>query len=287
MTLLDDLKSQAADIKAAELATREEQQAQEEFYTLKLRPVMIRARDYLDEIIKNLNIIDTTVECSYAFDPNPLARVAFTQSEYDFDYNDARNPRQLEINCKCRLQQPTEFYVATKEGVEQHARLLEDHNMPHHQRNQLDELYTIRGATFILTDPLPARIRILSSPADRCIYVDFRNFEDEPSSRYRFDPAELTDEMLEKIVRILLREESKLVRIELSEEYREELQKQLEKDRLRKKREEAGGLAAREAERLRQEKERLINRTKSAVSVATQKMSEAVATAKNKLRSKD
>ena len=51
MTLLDDLKAQAADVKATEFAPREEQRAQEEFYALSLRPAIVQARDYFDYVI--------------------------------------------------------------------------------------------------------------------------------------------------------------------------------------------------------------------------------------------
>jgi hypothetical protein len=287
MALLDDLKSQAADIKATEAALRAEQQAQEEFYTLSLRPVMIKARDYFDEIIRNLCIIDPSIECSYPFDPiSQVARVAFTQSEYSFDYDDSRNPHQLYIRCICRLQKPTEFYVPTKEGVEQYAKMLNDYALPFHQKNQLDKRYDIRGATFILDEALPTQIRVLSSPVDHCIYVDFRNFEETPFARYRFNPDQLTIEMLEKIARVLLRKEAKLVSFDVSEEFRGELQKQLEVDRLTKEKDVAEGLSYLEVERQGEEEARLINRTKSALSSGTQRVVAAISSAGKDLQSK-
>jgi hypothetical protein len=280
MTLLDDLKAQAADVKAAEFALREEQQAQEEFYALSLRPAMVQARDYFDEVIRNICIVDPSIECSYPFDPNQMAGVTFTQSEYAFDYNDSRNPRQLYIRSICRLRKPAEFYVPTKKGVEKYAKLLHDHVLPFHQKNQLDERYDIRGATFILDEALPAQIRILSSPADRCIYVDFRNFEEKPFVRYRFNPDQLTIEMLEKIARVLLRKEPKLISFDVSEEFRGELQKQLEIDRLKKEKDVEEGLAYLETEQQAEEKEaRLINRTKSALSSGRQRVVAAISSA--------
>ena len=278
MALLDDLKSQAAVIKAAEVAVRGEQQAQDDFYELSIRPAMIKSRDYFDEIIRNLCIIEPSVECSYPFDPK-LADVAFTQSEYSFDYNDARNPRQLDIRCVCRLQKPAEFYVPTKEGVEQYAKMLNDYALPFHQKNQLDKRYDIRGATFILDEALPAQICILSSPADRCIYVDFRNFEETPLSRYQFNPDQLTAEMLEKIARVLLRKETRLIRVDVSEEFRGELQKQLEMDRLKKEKDAAKNSIYLELERQGAEGARLSNRTKSALSSGTQRVVAAISSA--------
>ena len=126
---------------------------------------------------------------------------------------------------------------------------------------------------------MPVQIRILSYPADRCIYVDFRNLEEEPQTRYRFDPDKMTMEIFERIAKILLRQEKKLIRVDISDDYRGELQKQLEIDRLSKEKHVAEGLAYLEAERLAEEEARLINRTKSALTTGTLKVVSAISSA--------
>jgi hypothetical protein len=272
MSLLDDLQSQVAEKKANELALLEEQQAQEEFYALKLRPAMIQAREYFDEVVTNLKVIGPDIQCKYPLDPESMAGITFRQSDYEFFYDEASNPRLLDISCICRLKRAAEFYVPTKEKVEKYAELLNSYGLSFHQKNRLDDHYNIRGATFFLDEVLPAKISIQSHPADRCVYVYLQNFEKEPLKRYSFNPEQLTIELLEKIARILLREETELVKVTVSDHFREQLQQQVRSERLKKEQEVAQGSAYLDSLKRAEEEARLVSRAKNALLTRTKQM---------------
>ena len=113
------------------------------------------------------------------------------------------------------------------------------------------------------------QIGILAHAADRCVYIDLQNIEDQPLKRYKFVPEKVDDELLERLARLLVREESQLVEVKLSEDVRDELRRQLELEKRRNEEELAEALAYREAERLAEEHAKLINRAKRAVVGAT------------------
>ncbi len=58
MTLLTDLQSKVAAVRADELARSDELQAQTEYYNLELRPAMVRINEYFMEIIESLGVIE-------------------------------------------------------------------------------------------------------------------------------------------------------------------------------------------------------------------------------------
>lgn len=285
MSLMEDLRSQLADKRAAEDASREEQQAQEDFYTSNLRPVMVQAREYFDEIVASVNEIAPDIECRYPLNPDSKQLVSFSQSNLEFFYDDVRNPRKIHINCTCSLKAAAEFFVSTEERVEQYADLLTSHGITFHQKNRLDNSYNIRAATFILDELMPASIAIQSHPVDRCIYVYLRNFTSEALKRHRFSPDQLTPELFDKIARILLRKETELVQVSISTHAREKLKNQVQSEQQAKEKEIAEGLAYLESLRLAEEEEaKLLNRAKKAVLTRTKDMAAIVSSLRSDRR---
>lgn len=265
MSLMEDLRSQVTDKKTNELALQNEQQAQEEFYTLNLRPIMVRAKEYLDEIVSSINEIEPDIEYTYPLNPDSMENVFFSQSDHKFFYDDLQNPKKIDISCKCSLKDPAEFFVSTEASVERYAELLTNHGLTFHQKNKLDEFYNIRSASFILDETMPANISVQAHLANRCVYVYLRNFTKEPFKKYRLAPEQLTPALLEKLARILLREEAELIKVSISDPVREKLQSQIKNDQLEKEKEIASGLAYLESVRLAEEEAKLVNRAKNAV----------------------
>ena len=269
MGLLDDLKLEAEKIRAEEQEQNAEFESQEEFYDEYLKPVMVRAYAYLSEIVDNLNIVAPDIRPSYPLNPSLKVGVVLNQANYVFSFDNRKSPRQIDILCTCTLDQPQEFHVATKEAVENQAELLRSHKFHHHQRNRLDNLHNIRGATFLLEGPMKIHIRLLAQAADRCIYIDLRNLEDQPVKRYRFAPDKVDDELLERLARLLIREESRLVEVKVSDKLREELRLKLELEKRREEEDLAQAYAELEAEKLAENDDKLINRARRLVAEKT------------------
>ncbi|RLA50125.1 MAG: hypothetical protein DRR42_13985 [Gammaproteobacteria bacterium] len=265
MGLLDDLKLEVQKIRAEELERNAEFESQEKFYDEYLKPVMVRTYGYLSEIVGNLNIVVPDIHPSYPLNPSLKHGVTLNQANYEFHFDNRKSPRQIDILCTCILDQPQEFHVATEEAVVKHADLLKSYKFHYHQRNRLDKLHNIRGATFILEGPMNVHIRVFAHAADKCIYIDLRNLENQPFKRYKFSPDKVDDELLERLARLLIREESTLVEVKVCDNVRDELRRRLELEKCRDEEDLAEAYAHMEAERLAEKNAKLINRTKRAV----------------------
>jgi len=276
MGLLDDLQTEVKKLKADELKQDAELRAQEEFYSTELQPVMVLAYNYFSEIIENLRIVAPDIRPAYPFDPLEKQLVTLHQSDYEFDFDSAKSPRQLNIYCTCKLGNPIEFHVPTKDAVLKYSELLESYGLPFHCKNHLDKLYDIRGGTFLLEGPLNVHIRILAHPADRCIYILFRNLEDQPTKRYKFLPDTINNELLERLARLLIREESRLVEVAVCDDVRDALRSQVEEEKRRKEEDLAQAYIHIEAEKLAEEEARLVNRTKRAMTVGVERVSKII-----------
>ena len=266
MGLLDDLQVEVKTIKAAELDQNAELEAQKEFYSVHLRPVMLRAYDYFSEIVESLNVIASDIKVSYPLNPSLKDGVILQQSGYKFSSDCGKSPRQIDILCGCTLEHRQEFYVRTEEAAQKMSDLLESFRFPYHRKNKLDKRYNIRGATFILEGPMKVHIRLLAHAADRCVYIGLRNLEDQPIKRYKFVPEKISAELLERLARLLIREEFFLVEVKpVADDVRDELRRQVELDKIREEQDIALARADLEAERLAEQEARLVNRIRRTV----------------------
>jgi len=275
MALLDDLQVEVKNIRAAELDQNAELAAQKEFYSVHLRPVMLRAYDYFSEIVESLNVIASDIKVSYPLNPSLKDGVILQQSDYKFSSDCGKSPRQIDILCSCTLEHRQEFYVRTEEAAQKLSDLLESFRFPYHRKNKLDKRYNIRGANFILEGPLKVHIRILAHAADRCVYIGLRNLEDQPVKRYKFAPEKISAEFLERLARLLIREELFLVEVkQVPDDVRDELRRQVELDKIREEEDLAQAQADIEAERLAEKEARLVNRVRRAVAGRTREVLE-------------
>jgi hypothetical protein len=262
MGLLDDLKTEVVKKQQQESEHNTELTTQDEFYQQQLQSVMLRARDYLSEVVENLNAVAPEIYREYPLDPSLPDGIKLRQADYVFREDDSLNPRQLDLTCTCTLEKGHQFIAPTKEAVSRCAEMLESYKFPHHCRNKLDERHAVASATFILEGPMKVHIRLLAHPEDRCIYIFLQNIEDLPLKRYKFLPEKVDAELLDRLARVLVRKESKLVEVKLSDDVRDELRRKLELEKRGQEEELARAHAYREAEKLAEEEAKLANRAR-------------------------
>ena len=272
MGLLDELKKEAEKKEQLEREQGEEREAQQAFYDTQLRPVLRRAHDYLLELVDTLNTVAPDVTASFCLDPEQKQTFSMKQGTYTFRGGDYDKPLELVVSSECRLAKSPEYYVRSKAAVSRYAALLDSHKFSYHSRNELDSAHEICGATFKLEGPLKVQIRLLASPADRCIYVDLLNLESQPMKRYKFPPEKVDDALLDRLARMLVREESVLVEVKISEDTREALRQKLAEQKRRLDEEQARADAAAEAERLAEEESGLLGRARRSMSGGIKKI---------------
>lgn len=272
MGLLDELQREVDTKRAEEQRQMAELEAQEEFYESQLKPVMVRAFHYWQEVIQNLNIVERDVRPSYPLDPSIRNGITLAQGDYRLDYDNWKSPRQINIDCICTLAQPHQFHLPTKDAVLKHSDFLDSYEFAYHRRERRDKHHNIRSAFFFLEGPLPVNIQILADAKERCISVHLRNLESQPYKRYTFLPDKFDDALLERLALLLIREESALVEVAISDDTRKELRTQVELDKRRSEVELADALLHLASEKERNENTKLINRLRRTVALGAGKL---------------
>ncbi len=272
MGLLDDLKKEAE--KKEELARQQgsEQEAQRAFYTEHLRDLMLRAEKYFSELVEQLNAVSPDVGPDISLAPPGKPAPVLKQGSYLFKADDDDNPMSMVVRTECKLEKKYEYDVRGIAETNRFRTLLGEHKFPCHVRDQLDGNHDLIGGTFIMEGPLTVQIKLQASPEDRCIYIDLLNVDIQPQKRYKLPPEKVNDDLFDRLSRMLIREQSTLVEVKISDEAREELRRKVEEEKLRQAQEEAEARAYREAERLKEEEARLINRAKRSVTEGIKKI---------------
>ena len=277
MGLLDDLKSEADRLKDAELDKEAELSLQQAFYTEQLRPVMLRADKYFSELVSTLATVAPEVRPVYPLDPTPGKSLSLEQADYSFHSDSGENPLQVDVICSCTMERPMEYRVRGKNAVENYAALLAAYKFPHHRKNELDKRHEVISATFILEGPMKAQIRILADAAERSVFVEIFNIEDQPFKRYKLAPEKVNEALLDRMARLLVREESQLVeQQQISEDVREELRRKVEQDKRRAEQAQAELDAQVALEAQAEQESRLISRARRAVADATSNLARKI-----------
>lgn len=272
MGLLDDLQKEVDTKRAEEQRQTAELEAQEEFYESQLKPVMVRAFHYWQEVIENLNIVERDVRPAYPLDPSIRNGITLVQGDYRLDYDNRKSPRQINICCTCTLDQPHQFHLPTKDAVLKHSDFLDSYEFAYHRRERRDKRHNIRSAFFFLEGPMPVHIQILADAKERCISVHLRNLENQPIKRYTFSPERFDDALLERLALLLIREESALVEVAISDDARNELRTRVELDKRRNEEDLADALRHLAIEKERTENAKLINRLRRTVALKAGKI---------------
>ncbi len=265
MGVLDDLKKEAEKKQQEQQLQGAEVAAQQDFYAQHLHPVMRQAHDYFAELAKTLQAVDPDVCAPYSLDPEQKASFRLKQQNYQFRSDNYDNPYKLIIGAECQLAKRHEYLVRGRGSVTRYAALLEEHQFPHYTKDELDQAHQVVNSTFILEGPLKVQIRFLASPEDECIYIDLLNLEPRPNKRYKMPPGKVDEALLDRLARMLVREESVLVEVQISADTREQLRQKLQQERLRQAAEQAKIDALAEAERQAEEEARLVNRARKSV----------------------
>lgn len=272
MGLLDDLKKQVEEKEQQERQQNAALEAQQAFYETHLREVMRRTHDYFSELVEHLNAVAPEVSPAYSLAPPQEPPISLKQEGYSFRSDSYEKPTNILVNCVCSLEQRCEFYVRSKVAIDNYSALLDSHNFPYYTRNELDERHNVANAIFVLEGPMKVQIRLLASPKDACIYVDLLNIEAQPVKRYKLPPEAVDEALLDRLARMLIREEQTLIAVKISDDARAALRRKLEEEKRRKAQELADAEAEREAERRAEEEAKLINRAKRTVTGSIKKI---------------
>ncbi len=224
---------------ASEERRREEEQASrrersdQEFYQECLRPAMLRTYRFLEELLQHIEYLGEKVEASYEV-PGIGTMDRILQSHYHLRADTLGDIRQIKLRFECEA--PFDFTkdLHGAEQVRTAIESLERLGMMFSRSREKRTAGIVEEVRLGIRQRFTVVLLITADQEQREIVFRFRNFEGYGDRVRHVKPADLDDEALDELAKYILREPSSWAVAKVDEKMREQLRRNLEKDRNRK-----------------------------------------------------
>lgn len=203
MGYLDQLKQQAAQVKAQEMAEgRNEEQLQQKFDHVVL-PVMEKLYLYMHEMTQQLNYIKPETLVSYDIKGYGTYE-NLNQNEYILgSYNKEKN--EFFVRAFCHAPRKVRFDIKEQDDVEPIKKYLWKNNIPFKWGQSTDKKQRFVKATFELQGQIIIELTFTADYERSAIKLNARNFAEIGQKDYMIPPEKLTDAFLDKLAMYITR----------------------------------------------------------------------------------
>lgn len=253
MGLLDDLKNQAERMRADGEVRQSEQAQCEAYYQAQIRPALLRALDYLNELLEQVRVVQPQVHAEFHL-PGHAKAIATLQAIPRLALDSRDNIRMLSLRTEY-VASHLEFSVGPLIRAEETRDFLLASRQTFADWPLREASGQITGLRFAVAElSIPAAVTLLADIPNRRLMFHSANMGGFHDQRDALRPEQVDDAWLDRLGRYLLGQGISPVLFELPEEQRAALQRAVEMDRAQRERELA------EANRIfheRQQRERL------------------------------
>lgn len=236
-SLRERLRKQAAETEEHERQRREDSLKKEQFYEQQLLPVMLDTAKYFAEIVADLERIQPETPVTIPVGSTGNRKLHFSQSSYRLFVDDQEEPREVAVSCICQLPAEKTLYVDSLMEADEFEETLREMGVNYHRRRQERSKHDAEERSrFVIDGSFTAAFTLRADPEREGIALHTANLEDKPTRHYILQADRLTEDFLENLGFLLLREKDKLIHTQVSSEFRQELRSKIEQDVAHKRR---------------------------------------------------
>ena len=230
MGLLDELK-QEAEIKRAEAArVAEAEQARLRDFQERIHPRVVRLFTFLSELAEHLNFIAKPVRVSYPIKTYAVLR-DLVQQDYKIRSDSMEAMREIDFSFDCVGEERVEFEVENKLYIERLEEYLSSARLNFTCHKSKDNRHNVTSARFRVDAHVPVRFEFKVDVDAGVIRLVMRNYHGLHVDHFSIDPEHIDQDYLDELGKFILRQESQLFRLEMSEEERQQLRRRLEAEK--------------------------------------------------------
>ena len=227
MGVLDELKKEAATVKAQEEQARTSEEAQRDAVLQKIRPKMQSLYGFFRELAENLNVVEPDIRYEYEIAGFGSIK-GLLQHGYRVSTPDNRTLAQFTFHFNCASEGGVKFQVKGKEAAERQRQSMWQHNL----RFTFKSLSEGTGVFFLETY-VPITFEFESQMDRGAIRLRVRNLDLLGTNTIYYEPDQLNDEFLNEIGKAILRKPNRFNELSgntLSDDARRRLRQQLAHD---------------------------------------------------------
>lgn len=229
MSLLDDLKKEAEQLKTANSADEEETR-REAFYRQQLRPAMLAILHYLSELSDQLKVVDPDVRKDYTLPGIGLVK-GLHQEEYVVNADSTENTKTIRLRFQCVDDREREFAVKPKSTADETRDFLETQRMRYAEWPIRDPLQGVVGLNFQLAVKVDVNFLFKADLEQGAIQLFISNFFDFKVEKSVIQPERITETWLDNLGNYLLRRRKNLYELEITDDDKAAIRQRLEEAR--------------------------------------------------------
>lgn len=232
MGLLDDLRNEAERIRS-EGGRQSDEARREAYYRAKLRPVMLQALDYLNELLEQMRVVRPQVVAQYHLPgyPRPISAVQHLP-KLTLDSGD--NPRRLSLHIDY-LATDLAFSVMSPAKADETRNFLLSGRQVFSDWPLREANGQLVGTSFSVAElTIRATVTILADAENGCLLFHSRNMDDLQVHRDVVRAEEVDPDWLDRLGRFLLGQGHSPAHLELPSENRAAIQQALESEKIQR-----------------------------------------------------
>ena len=231
MGLLDDLKQEAAQVKAKEVDAPEAVQADADVDRARriLAAKMQALYKYFNEFNEHLNAVSPDVSGDYLLEGlGTLSNLR--QGDYKLATDDPKSIQKFTFHWSCTGQGRQEFKVANPILAEKHREILWNMNLRFNKR----DLQKGAGAVFVVDAFVPVSFEFESDPVKNAINLKLKNLGALGVVSYSYPSDKVNAELMDELAKCVLRRPNRFDELngeKMSDTLRQRIRENLEKER--------------------------------------------------------
>lgn len=234
MSIIDELRNKASQKQEAQQQQESREQQSANNYKNLLLPKMQQIFTYLHEVVKHLNFVGEPILIkNYSHRYPQLGDLL--QQNYRINTDGfgglADFGRLMQINVTFFLQGEGAFSydIEGKRIIEQEISFLHSRDMPFEWKNKPGKT-GVQTATFILQRKIPVRFRVEVVYDQSQLLFTIDNHENFSIYSKIIAPEAVTEDLLENLVSYLLRRNDDFIRLDISEQHKQNIRYNLERN---------------------------------------------------------
>lgn len=232
MGILDQLRNEANLKQESKFAELSSQQQLEEKYKLHILPKMQKTFKFLKEIVEHLSYLEKAIEIEDYSQKYPQIG-ALVQKEYKINtdgyggFADYDRIMQINVSFVCTGRGSFTYELEGKSRIEREIGFLHGKNVPF-EWNQFINHNGVEAGRFTINRKIPVRFRFEVDFENTKIRLLINNHEDFNVYKKTFNPEEIDDELLDEVIRFMLRKDSDFIRLDIDNQDKKRIQKKAE-----------------------------------------------------------
>ncbi len=226
MGLLDELKQQAEQKRDIVARAEADQEARYDVFRESIQPKMVQLFSYLSEIVEQLNFVDSSIRVSYPI-KTYAALSELQQKDYKIRADSMEGMKKIDFSFECIGEGRVEFDVENKLYIDRLEEYLNSVRLTYVCNKYKDSRHNVTSARFRVDNHVPVSFQFVADIDAGTIRVEIRNYHNLHIDRFTVDPQSIDEAFLDQLGKFIVRQDSSVFQLEISDEERNQIRQRL------------------------------------------------------------